>query len=226
MKLFLFFLGIILFPFYWAVSITTIHLIQSFSSTGNWLAPSYFWMGIGFFAWLLFWLFLPHPVRAYVLGHELTHAIWGLLFGAKIGKLKVTVTGGSVVLNKSNLLITLAPYFFPFYTFLLLFIQWIVSLFVSPIPWPWCWHFFLGFTWSFHICFTLQSLFTVAQPDVKEYGRLFSYGFIYGINLLGICLALIVTPEIKGSSFWGPLWTETKSAYTTIGTTVQRWIAR
>ena len=53
----------------------------------------------GVAAFALCWMALSHPVRAYVLGHELTHALWGLLFGAKPSKLKVTETGGSVNLS-------------------------------------------------------------------------------------------------------------------------------
>ena len=46
---------------------------------------------LGFVSGLLLLLFLPRPIRTYVLGHELTHALWGLLMGARIGKIKVSM---------------------------------------------------------------------------------------------------------------------------------------
>ena len=46
--------------------------------------------------------------------------MWGLLFGARPSDVRVSASGGSVRLSKSNLLITLAPYFFPFYTFVVI----------------------------------------------------------------------------------------------------------
>src|SRR5436190_23144549 len=72
----------------------------------------------GYACVLLVYAFLPKPMRTYVLGHELTHALWALMMGARVSGLKVRKTGGQVKTSKTNWLITLAPYFFPFYAVL------------------------------------------------------------------------------------------------------------
>ena len=77
---------------------------------GALIAPGVVAVFAGLVIQLLAWFVLPMPVKTYVLGHELTHALWGVLFGAKVSKLRVTAQGGSVTLSKSNVLITLAPY--------------------------------------------------------------------------------------------------------------------
>ena len=40
--------------------------------------------------------------RTYILGHELTHALWTILFGGKASGLKISDTGGSVRVSKNN----------------------------------------------------------------------------------------------------------------------------
>ena len=152
----------------------------------------------GFFAFLLAWYALPRPTRAYILGHELTHAVWGLVFGARVSRLRVQESGGSVCLTKSNVLITLAPYFFPFYTMLVVAAALLAGLFVQPLPWIPVWLFAVGFTWCFHACFTLQALMT-RQPDVMEYGRLFSWAFIWIANIAGVAVWICAVSPVPFS---------------------------
>lgn len=146
-------------------------------------------------AFALAWAFLPHPVKTYVFGHELTHALWGLLFGARVGRVRVSASGGSVNLSKTNVFITLAPYFFPFYTFIVLVVACIVNHFVHPLPLMPLWLFLVGFTWAFHILFTLETL-AQKQPDVKLYGRVFSWTFIFLANLAFLLLWLASTTPL------------------------------
>lgn len=149
----------------------------------------------GVVAFILCWFFLPHPVKTYVFGHELTHAIWGLLFLARPSKLKVGEKGGSVNLTKTNFLITLAPYFFPFYTFLIIVAALITLIFANPLPMLPLWIFFIGFTWAFHILFTFETL-SQRQPDITLYGRLFSWTFIFIANILVVLLWLSFVTSI------------------------------
>lgn len=170
----------------------------------------------GFLLHLILWIFVVKFVRAYVLGHELTHACVGLCFGSRVSNLKVGLRGGSVTLTKSNVLITLAPYFVPFYTVVVMLIALVVRLCVSPLPLPALWLFFVGFTWNFHLCFTLHSL-CQRQPDIEEYGHLFSYVFIWITNVLGVLVAFVCTTEyplrallkvllVRGSAAYLMVW--------------------
>lgn len=152
-------------------------------------------LALGYFAWLICWFLLPQPLRLYILGHELTHALWAIAFGGKAKNLKVNASGGSVNVTKSNVVITLAPYFFPFYTMILIAALLVVRLVVTPLPYPLAWLFFVGFTWAFHFTFTLQSLWTT-QPDIQEYGRLFSYSLIYLLNIGGIAVWILCTMSV------------------------------
>jgi len=149
----------------------------------------------GFVAFFALLLVCPSPMRTYVLGHELTHALWGLAFGARVSNIKVAASGGSVMLSKSNVWITLAPYFFPFYTAVVALIALVVRIFVDPLPWPLAWIFAVGFTWCFHVHFTLHALFQ-RQPDVLEYGRLFSWAFIWIANTLGVLAVLCAATSL------------------------------
>ena len=145
----------------------------------------------GIALWAVIWLFLPPLTRTYVLGHELTHALWAVLFGGKASGLKVTDRGGSVRVSKNNVWVTLAPYFFPLYTFLVALV-WLLSAGLVPAVRPYSplFTFWIGLTWSFHLTFTLRFL-AYNQPDVREHGRLFSYVLIFALNALSIGAALV-----------------------------------
>lgn len=183
-------LGLLLLPACWGV---TSVLLRVLSTCGLSVCALAFLAGIAVFS--LCWAGLSHPVRTYVLGHELTHALWGLMFGAVPSRLRVGVRGGSVNLTKSNLLITLAPYFFPFYTFVVILIAVIVSCFVRPLPGMPVWVFLVGFTWAFHVLFTLDSL-CQTQPDVTLYGRIFSWTFIFLANVALVVCGLALALEV------------------------------
>ena len=53
------------------------------------------------------------PAIAYVSVHETTHALFGLLSGARVTRLRVSEEAGSVDVSRPNALNLLAPYFFP-----------------------------------------------------------------------------------------------------------------
>jgi hypothetical protein len=159
----------------------------------------------GIVIWAIIWLFLPPLTRTYVLGHELTHALWTLLFGGKASGLKVTGRGGSVRVTKNNAWVTLAPYFFPLYTFVVALL-WLLSVGLFPLIRPYVpiFLFWIGLTWSFHLTFTLRFL-AYNQPDIREHGRLFSYTLIYALNLLSIGAALIAVSTWSFAEAFGNL---------------------
>jgi len=142
-------------------------------------------LALGFHFWLFLYFALPRPVRAYVLAHELTHALWALLFGARVSGLKVGAGGGRVRVSKTNFLITLAPYFFPLYTLLVLAARALLRLRYNLHATEPLWLGLIGLTWGFHLTFTVAAL-ARRQPDIREQGRLFSYVIIFLFNLLGV----------------------------------------
>jgi hypothetical protein len=148
----------------------------------------------GFLLWLLIFVFFSKPLRSYIFAHELSHALWGLLFGAKISRIRVKEDHGSVELSKTNFLITLAPYFFPLYTVIIILLYNTLWLFYDVRPYILLWLGLIGFTWSFHVTFTVNALLQ-KQTDVQQQGRIFSYVFVYFANILGVCLwVLFVSP--------------------------------
>jgi hypothetical protein len=184
----------------------------------------------GLAVFLMFWKVLPDQTRIYVLGHELTHALWGLAFGAKVSNLKVRSTGGSVMLTKSNVWITLAPYFFPFWTMIVVLLALAVRGIIylvnpeAPFPAPWLWMFAVGFTWCFHACFTIRSLMQT-QSDVQEYGRVFSWTLILACNTAGILLWIVCTTDVPAIAIFKCLSSHTVAAYQQTFQSLCEWIS-
>ncbi|MFO7937662.1 MAG: hypothetical protein R6V06_08680 [Kiritimatiellia bacterium] len=212
-----FFAGVALMPVCIAATYALLETFSELNSLNSSFRTETTALCLGYLTWLTVWFFLPRPSGSYILAHELTHALWGLVFGADVKKINITEKGGSVTLSKTNLWITLSPYFFPFYTFLVIIIWYITSFFINPVPWAPVWHFFIGFTWSFHTCFTINSLM-VKQPDIHTYGRIFSYAVIYFFNLVVIALWLIATTPVKADRLCRSFQEKTYSVYTTIYT--------
>ena len=209
-------LGVLLLPMCWGVVRAFCDSVMaSAGESGGITAESIALVG-GMAAFALCWMAISHPVKTYVLGHELTHAIWGLLFGAMPSKLRVSASGGSVNLTKSNMLITLAPYFFPFYTFLVIVVALITSAFIRPLPCLPLWMFAVGFTWAFHALFTLETL-AQRQPDVKLYGRIFSWVFIFLANIALILVFLASTTSLTFVQLGGFLLNRIVDAYVGVG---------
>jgi len=207
--------GLALLPACWGVSRSFVDTIVKLGVGSGLSVESLSLLG-GIAAFAFAWMALSHPVKAYVLGHELTHAIWGLCFGAKPSDLRVSEAGGSVRLTKSNMLITLAPYFFPFYTFVVIVAALITYAFLRPLPFIPLWLFLIGFTWSFHVLFTLETL-GQRQPDVKAYGRLFSWTFIYLVNVLIVLGWLAAMTPVSYTELGLGLLSRTTDAYVSVG---------
>ena len=204
-----------LLPACCGVVMSLLDSILASSGASGWISVESMSALGGVAAFSLCWMAVSHPVRAYVLGHELTHALWGLLFGAKPSDLRVGAEGGSVRLSKSNLLITLAPYFFPFYTFIVVVAALLTYAFLRPLPFMPLWMFLVGFTWAFHVLFTIETL-TQRQPDIKLYGRMFSWVFIFLVNAFIVMAWLAVTTPLTFPQLFGFLAHRTIASYAAV----------
>ncbi len=208
-------LGVALLPLAWGATRALVDGIVR-SAAAAVAGPETFALLGGVVAFVFCWLVLPRPMKTYVAGHELTHALWGLLFGAAPTRLRVSAAGGSVHLSKTNVLITLAPYFFPFYTFVVAVAALIVFAFVRPLPFLPLWMFLVGFTWAFHALFTFETL-AQRQPDVTTYGRVFSWTFIYLANLLTILVWLAAMTPLTFAEAGAALVSRAAGAYAATG---------
>ncbi|HZR19030.1 MAG TPA: hypothetical protein VFE51_17210 [Verrucomicrobiae bacterium] len=144
--------------------------------------------------WLVIYLLLPKPMWVYVVGHELTHALWTWLLGGRVKRFKASAKGGHVVVTKNNFIIALAPYFFPLYAVLLVLVFWAGD-------WIWHWrayavwfHLLLGASYGFHVTLTWHILKS-SQTDITEQGYLFSAVVIFLGNM---CVLLVAIPLLTG----------------------------
>jgi hypothetical protein len=122
------------------------------------------------------------PVLTYVIGHELTHALFALLFGGAVKSIHASDRGGRVTITKSNFIITLAPYFFPLYTSLALVLYWTAraaearGIAIDILI------FLSGATFALHLVLTFVFLQT-DQNDIRDEGAIFSYPLIFLFNI-------------------------------------------
>lgn len=210
-------IGILLLPCNIALTCTVIASVGAsgaLSLTGG--AQPFLMVVVGVVvAAFVFWA-LPVQVRLYVLAHELTHALWGALMGARISGLRVAGSGGHVKLSQSNWLIALAPYFFPLYTFIVILAYYLLLIFFDLRPYALVWLGLVGFTLGFHCMFTIYAL-AQDQQDVRDYGRLFSFSVIYLMNMLGVCLVLLMVSPLTLQDVIRRLATDQASIWSVCG---------
>lgn len=153
--------------------------------------------------WWGIYLLLPKPMRVYVFGHELTHALWTWLFGGRVKKFKVTAKGGHVVVTKSNFVIALAPYFFPLYAVLVVLVFGIGHLIWGWEPYRVWFHLLLGAAYAFHVTLTFHILKT-EQSDITGQGYLFSAVVIFLGNISVLLFGIpLLTARVSLLSVWG-----------------------
>jgi len=155
----------------------------------------------GFAAYLLIHFLLYKPVFSHVLAHELTHALAAVMMGGKVSSLEASDKGGTTVVNKSHVIISLAPYVFPFYTAVT-----VLFYLVAAEPHRIYFLALMGFTYAFHVALTVYSL-SHHQPDLQEGGVVFSFIFILAGNVFVLLfLVCLIWPKILS---WSQAFSET-----------------
>jgi hypothetical protein len=189
------FVGILLLP----VCLATVQalwrvLARAGGADGMWVP-----LLAGAACWIAVFLLLPKPMWIYVLGHEMTHAVWTWIFGGKVKQFKAASSGGHVVTTRNNFVITLAPYFFPFYAAL------VVLVFTAgDLLWHWrraylpWFHLALGAAYAFHLTLTWEILKT-RQSDITSQGYVFSAAVIFLGNAL---VLLAAVPLLTGHGLY------------------------
>jgi hypothetical protein len=171
-------LGVALVPFCLGF---TWQLAAALVSTRYKLNAPYYFLAGGL-AYLTIHLLFRKPIFTYVVGHELTHAFFAVLFGGSVKSFHASDRGGRVTITKSNFIITLAPYFFPLYTFIALILYWIARAADARGAFTDFLIILSGATFAFHLMLTFIFLHT-DQNDIKEQGTVFSYPLIYLFNI-------------------------------------------
>jgi hypothetical protein len=200
-----FFIGLLLVPLCW---ITTEAFFVSFAKAtlqgAFWRSPEFWFFGVGCLMSTILFLFGRGNVMVYlyVLGHEWTHAFFALLCGGRVEKVHVGANGGHILTDKNNFLISLSPYFVPFYSVLVIAAYALIGQFVdfgatnSRILFA-----LIGLTWTFHLTFTIWMIFK-NQPDLHHNGTFFSLALIYLMNLAIIsALIIIASPVLSWRGF-------------------------
>ena len=217
------FIGVLLLPVCYVTTQTFLSVFAGESSQSLLLihsAPLWFF-STGVVLWVIAFVGLPRPLYLYVLSHELTHAIFVYLCGGRVTKFQVSSTGGHIVTNRNNVLISLSPYFFPLYSIVTIVAFGFVGLFtdlaaVYPnsilfghVSFSWSWVLFLliGFTWAFHFTFTAWMI-SKDQPDLKQNGTFFSLVFIYLVNLLILSAFLVLASKSVSLRGFASQWME------------------
>jgi hypothetical protein len=201
-------IALFLLPVAW---VFTEALFTSFTQAATqhafWATEEFWFFSLGAVLWTLafagsIWVFgEPRPLRVYVLGHELTHAIWARAMGGKVYDWGASRDGGYVLTDKTNFWVALAPYFHPLYSIAVVAAYGVISLFYDLRPFTPVLFGLLGVTWAFHFSFTLWMI-PKGQTDLTAHGTFFSLVVIYLLNLLILCALLIfAAPEVTFARF-------------------------
>ncbi len=192
-------LALVLLPLCWVTSWTFLsRFSQATVNQDFWKTAEFWYFAIGALVMLgWFWsgLFQKVFLYFYVLGHELTHAVFVLLYRGKVTDFHVSADGGYITTNKTNLVIALSPYFVPFWAVVGVIIYAAVRYFADLTQeWDYLLFGVLGFTWTFHMVWTLWMI-PRDQPDLKENGTFLSLVIIYLANLLVLAALLCLAAE-------------------------------
>ncbi len=170
----------------YALALQLYHALPATTANSQfWLSDPIYFSALGtftFIALIIAKFCTPILVYAYVLGHELTHALTALCFLGRVDVVNVDIEGGYIETDKDNVIIALAPYFVPLWLIVWVLVTSVFYLFFDSAdvdPW-----FFggCGFWWSFHIFWTMWVI-PREQPDLLENGVMFSLLFVVIMNI-------------------------------------------
>lgn len=158
--------------------------------------PHFLYFAVGMFlmcGWFFTGLLERFFLYLYVLGHELTHAIFVYLCGGRVSSMHITADGGYIMTNKSNVIIALSPYFIPFWSVIALLISTGLTFFFKIPYHSEVLYSLIGGTWTFHLLWTLWMI-PRDQPDLQENGVFFSIVVIYLANVIVLSVLLCLAP--------------------------------
>ena len=203
-------MGLFLLPICWITSWTFFSQFSDATLEHKfWKMPAFWYFATGavlmtgwFFSGLLrsFFLYL------YVLGHELTHILFIWEVRGRVSDWGVSLDGGYVTTDKTNIAIALSPYFVPLWSVVGVVIHGLLGLVIDLPPASDKILFgFVGFFWAFHLLWTLWMI-PRDQPDLRENGTFLSLVIIYLANQLVLAALLCATAKPLGFADFGEEW--------------------
>jgi len=191
--------GILLLPLCWVTMWT---LLSRFSHAtfdqGFWQTAAFWYFATGSLlmgGWFWSGYFESYFLYLYVLGHELTHVLFVVIFRGKVTDFHVSPAGGFITTTKTNLIIALSPYFVPFWAVVFALFYGILKLCVNVNPvCDLVFYGLMGVSWTFHMVWTLWMI-PRDQPDLKENGTFLSLVVIFLANLLVLVGLLCVAAQ-------------------------------
>ena len=194
----------ILLPLCW---ITTWTFLKRFSHAtveqGFWQSAQFWYFTVGvlvMFGW--FWSKIAQSffLYFYVFGHELTHAAFVKCFGGRVLDIEWSSEGGYVTTDKTNWVISLSPYFVPFWSVIAVIFYVTASLFFEILPvGNLIFYAVIGATWGFHLAWTLWMI-PRDQPDLQDNGTILSLVLIYFGNLIVLITLLCLSSPSPADS--------------------------
>lgn len=141
------------------------------------------------------------------LEHELTHALFAIATFHRVTGMRATLFRGGHVrfVGTGNWLITVAPYFFPTLSLLLLVPALILPGFLANAA-----NFLIGGSVAYHLTSTLHETHP-GQTDLQQTGMLFCLFFLPSANLVmfGILLGYVSGGWAGSAHFVGSIWERT-----------------
>ena len=149
----------------------------------------YQYVGIGVAVYIILYFVLGKKIISGLdtFVHELAHAIVATMLFRKVQSFWATARDGGEIRysGNSSFIITLAPYCFPFITlFFILIKQFIENDYI------WIFDILIGLTFAFHYhSYYFQA--RLYQTDLKKFGYVFSYIYIFTVNFFVIAVVLL-----------------------------------
>lgn len=217
------------------LAVTLQTFFQSLSASADpffWQSAPFFFFALGALVFpLVLWGFRDWLLYFYVFGHEFTHVVFIYLCGGKVqGPIRVSLRGGHVLTNKTNLLIALSPYFIPFYAVIVM-TSFAMAAFLVDLNADYTLvsgatelsyqiiyllYAFIGFTMTMHVYFT-ASMIAKDQPDLQINGRLFSLLFILLINALIVVALVVAASSTMTFASFARLWLDNLDGWIRFG---------
>jgi len=131
----------------------------------------------GMILWLLFGRFLRF---FHVFEHEVTHLVTGLVFFIQPRQLVASESGGRMEMYGNNFIVSLAPYFVPLFSLVLMALMPLLDGSVSV--YACC---VLGLVTGYHVISNVQE-FSLQQPDIRSHGLIFSTAICLWGNIIAL----------------------------------------